>query len=110
VKFKIATIVMFAAGLTAFAAPGYTNSVYSKTNIDSMLLTQSNNIYASLTNNVAAVNVTISNLNLSVSNLNWLTTNAALSTNMAIIRPSASAGIYTTNTLLMTNGVLRGIQ
>lgn len=103
---KLAIIcILIYCYLVAKAAPGLTNSVYSKTNVD----------YMFYTNRVAMTNYVISQSNntflASSSNSSWFTSNLQylvlsnkVTTNFMVLVPGSNV-----NWMRITNGIVQGI-
>lgn len=107
-KLKILGAILFALTLNSYAAPGYTNSVYSQLTISNMFYTNrialqlaTSNVNYMTTNNYFV----LSNLTVSyVSNALYSVTNGNISTNIAVIVPGSL-----TNRINVTNGAVRSI-
>lgn len=100
-KIKLLGVILLAVAMRTKGA-GYTNLLYSKTNIDYMLSTNatwvSNNAYT------AATGYSSSNLTYAISNLQWLTFSNGVTTNLAVLTPGSN-----TVWLRVTNGLTRAV-
>lgn len=100
-KIKLLGVILLALAVRSLGA-SYTNLLYSKTNIDYMLSTNSawvsNNAYT------AATTYSSSNLTYSISNLQWMTFSNSITTNLAVLTPGSN-----TVWLRITNGFTRDV-
>ena len=91
--------------LVAKAAPGLTNSVYSKTNIDYMFYTNRvnfTNYVVGQSNNTFSASA--SNTSWTISNLQYLVLSNKVTTNFAVLTPGSNV-----NWMRITNGIVQGI-
>jgi len=105
-KWKILAVVFMALAMKTKAAPGYTNTTYSATNIDYMLST--NRSYTSNVTWTASTAYSVSNSTWAVSNLFYtITTIGSLdcTTNMVVNTSSSTNYVNGWNTVITNAGV-----
>ena len=101
-KWKIVMVLVLALAMKAKAAPGFTNTVVTLSQLTTILST--NTLYVSNLTWSAATTCSSSNTFWAVSNLQYLTFSNKVTTNFAVIVPNSQ-----TNWMRITNGIVTGI-